>query len=405
MTGATEHRAAFDFLFAACERIRWLIFCFDTVCNRIHNSTQMKHMLIRLSSFVILCIGQLANGFAQGPSSSVSEVVRHSADAVVLIVISDASGKEIALGSGFIISTDGRIVTNYHVIKDAKSAIVKLTNGASFTVDGIIAANSEKDLAIIKVPGRNLAHLEMANTGSIQIGDHVVAIGSPLGLEGSVSDGIISAIRDEGSNKWLQTTAPVSHGNSGGPLLDMNGNIVGVITWGVNTQYGQNLNFAVPSDTLQAVLATSHAVISLGSSINNTPDSGKKAPSSIEGVWTSMTTGRDYKLRREGDYIYSEWVNLPSQLQGTAAFTRSELKKDSDGHWRGKAINYAPFQYYDIWTKQQLVKWCRVEATIELTLISDSRIEGTGTAWEKFDVKKCQPKETKQQSFTWIPKN
>jgi hypothetical protein len=88
------------------------------------------------------------------------------------------------------------------------------------------------------------------------VGDRVVAIGSPLGLEGTVSDGIVSALRSETPAKnWIQTTAPVSHGNSGGPLLDVHGNVVGVITWGVNLEQGQNLNFATPSDKVQSLLA------------------------------------------------------------------------------------------------------------------------------------------------------
>jgi S1-C subfamily serine protease len=213
-----------------------------------------KHLLSL--SIILFVAGQFLNGFGQTSESSVTAVVQHSAEAVVLIVISDGSGKEVTLGSGFIISADGKIVTNFHVIKDAKSAIVKLSNGASFNVDGVLATDSEKDLAIIKVQGRNLAHFESIESETARIGDHVVAIGSPLGLEGSVSDGIISAVREENGKKWIQTTAPVSHGNSGGPLLDMKGNVVGVITWGVNTQYGQNLNFAAPGNEIKTLLAS-----------------------------------------------------------------------------------------------------------------------------------------------------
>jgi S1-C subfamily serine protease len=363
----------------------------------------MRNLQVIVAALLMTCSGSLSA--QNSPDSSVSNVVKHSADAVVLIVISDSAGKETALGSGFIISADGKIVTNYHVIKDGKTAVVKLTNGASFAVDGVIAADPEKDLAILKVPGRNLVHLELTDTGTVQIGDHVVAIGSPLGLEGSVSDGIVSAIRDEGSKKWIQTTAPVSHGNSGGPLLDMKGNVVGVITWGVNTQYGQNLNFAIPSDTMRGVLATAHDVVPLNSARTSSPDVGKGSTSPINGLWSSMTSGKDYKVRQEGDYIYSEWANLPAQLQGTSAFSRAELKKEPDGHWRGTSITYIPFQYYDVWRKQNEIKWCRIEAPLEITSISDSRIEGAGLTWDKYDVKKCQMKDTKQRSFTWIPKN
>lgn len=186
---------------------------------------------------------------------SVTDVVKRSSDAVVLIAISNSSGQETALGSGFLISSDGQIVTNYHVMKDAHTAIVKLSNGAFFPVSSIVAFDPDQDLAIIKVSGRNLPFLQIGEMGTVHVGDHVVAIGSPLGLEGTVSDGIVSALRDVEKAKWIQTTAPVSHGNSGGPLLDMGDHVVGVITWGVNLQLGQNLNFAAPAEEIKALLS------------------------------------------------------------------------------------------------------------------------------------------------------
>jgi S1-C subfamily serine protease len=187
---------------------------------------------------------------------NVADVVKRSSDAIVLIVTSDSTGRETALGSGFLVSSDGKLVTNFHVIKGAHSAVAKLANGAFFPVDGVLAADVDGDLVLLKVPGKGLPFLTLDGSAGVKVGDHVVAIGSPLGLEGTVSDGIVSAIRSETPAKnWIQTTAPVSHGNSGGPLLGMDGNVVGVITWGVNLQEGQNLNFAIPSDKVQSLLA------------------------------------------------------------------------------------------------------------------------------------------------------
>jgi S1-C subfamily serine protease len=136
----------------------------------------------------------------------VADVVKRSSDAVVLIVISNSAGQETALGSGFLVSADGEIVTNYHVIKEAHSAIVKLSNGAFFAVSGVLASDADKDLAIIKVNGKNLPFLTLGDIDKLHVGDHVVAIGSPLGLEGTASDGIVSALRDVASKKWIQTT-------------------------------------------------------------------------------------------------------------------------------------------------------------------------------------------------------
>jgi S1-C subfamily serine protease len=210
-------------------------------------------------------VAQLTVAVPYSASQDVAAVVKQSSDAVVLIVIADSTGTETALGSGFLVSPDGKVVTNYHVLSGAHSAIVKLSNGAMFPAAGVLAFDAEQDLAIVKVNGKNLPFLNLADINKLQVGDHVVAIGSPLGLEGTVSDGIISAVREEGHAKWIQTTAPVSHGNSGGPLLNMGGSVVGVITWGVSLQEGQNLNFAIPSAEVKAILSKSAALLPLDS--------------------------------------------------------------------------------------------------------------------------------------------
>lgn len=179
-------------------------------------------------SFGLLIVQQ---SLGQPGATSVAEVVKRSSDSVVQIVVSDSLGQQIALGSGFLISADGRIVTNFHVVKGGHSAIVKLTNGAFFPVEGVLAVDADKDIAVVKVAGKNLPFLALGKGEDVHVGDHVVAIGSPLGLEGTVSDGIVSALREDGpSRSWIQTTAPVSHGNSGGPLLDLKTNVVGVVT-------------------------------------------------------------------------------------------------------------------------------------------------------------------------------
>lgn len=193
---------------------------------------------------------------------TVAQIVSQASNAVIQVVVSDESGNELALGSGFIVSADGKIVTNYHVIEGARSAIAKLANGSFFPVGGVLAANADRDLVLLKVEGRGLPFLTLDSTTGLQVGDHVVAIGSPLGLEGTVSDGIVSALRSESPLKnWIQTTAPVSHGNSGGPLLDTGGNVVGVMTWGVDLQQGQNLNFAIPSEEVKSLLSAAGELI------------------------------------------------------------------------------------------------------------------------------------------------
>jgi hypothetical protein len=359
--------------------------------------------------FLTCLVLEVRYAMCQQPPFSISDIVSHTSDAVVQIVVSDSLGQPTALGSGFLISQDGRIVTNYHVIKGAHTGIVKLTNGSFFPVDGVLASDPDKDLAILKVAGKNLPFLSI-ETSQLRVGDRVVAIGSPLGLEGTVSDGIVSAIRDEGNNKWIQTTAPVSHGNSGGPLLDLKGNVAGVITWGVNLNLGQNLNFAAAANEVSTLLSQSHSPAPLDSvgSDHLSGSTGTTHDASIGAngaIWTSVTTGHDYRLRRENDHIYTEWVNLPKQLSGTMAFVRSDLKLQPDGKWSGEVHSNLPCVYKDAWSGREAVKWCSHQEHLEIDLLSDKRIEGIGSTWEKFECRKCEAKGTKDVPFTWIPKD
>jgi len=331
----------------------------------------------------------------------VADVVKRSSDAVVLIVISNSSGQETKLGSGFIVSADGEIVTNYHVIKDAHSAVVKLSNGAFFPVTGVLASDADKDLAVVKVQGKNLPFLSLGDLDKVQVGEHVVAIGSPLfeELQGTVSDGIVSAIRDVSGKKWIQTTAPVSHGNSGGPLLDMNNEVVGVITLGLNPELGQNLNFAVPCDKVASILISarqqSKPLDSVGSNLEGSFTEGK--------LWTSLTSGHDYNLRQDGDYLYVDEVNLPQAAKDAGAFQRAELKKAPDGTWKGKfhmrlSCTYGPASY-------PLTHSCSLDSDMEIQSMSDRRIEGIASTSQKYDCRRCEPEgKVEQKPFTWIPK-
>jgi Trypsin-like peptidase domain len=355
---------------------------------------------LRFGVILVSCVVVLSSYLAA--QQNVADVVKRSSDAVVLIVISNSAGEETALGSGFLVSSDGEIVTNYHVIKEAHSAIVKLSNGAFFPVDGVLASDPDKDLAIIKVKGKNLPFLSLADIEKLHVGDHVVAIGSPLGLEGTVSDGIVSALRDVDNKKWIQTSAPVSHGNSGGPLLDMNNHVVGVITWGVNLELGQNLNFAAPSGEVTALLITAHTQAKPLESV-----ASKSEGTFADGtVWTSMTSGHDYKLRQDGDYLYVEWINISPEIKTAGGFLRSELKKTPDAKWRGKAHARLPCTYKKGWGQyaRTVTNWCNREDDIEIDLLSDKRIEGISMHWEKFDCRKCEAENRSNKPFTWIPK-
>jgi S1-C subfamily serine protease len=171
---------------------------------------------------------------------STEELFQMASPAVILIETYDEEGHERGFGSGFAVSSDGSVVTNYHVIRGASRATAKFADGTFATVSGIVAYDPDHDVAVIKIQGASPPTLKLGNSDSLRVGDHVVAIGSPLGLQNTLSDGIVSALR----GGLIQMSAPISPGSSGGPVLNTAGEVVGISVATITA--GQNLNFAVP---------------------------------------------------------------------------------------------------------------------------------------------------------------
>lgn len=148
------------------------------------------------------------------------------------------------------------IVTNWHVVANSKSVSIRTLNHENYLVTNIVAYSVEGDLALLQTnaAAERYRSLEVANAFP-EVGERVLVVGNPFGLfEGSLSDGIISSLRDfPHVGRVLQITAPVSPGNSGGPVVNMSGEVVGVVTFGL--KQGQNLNFAMPWFTLARLLS------------------------------------------------------------------------------------------------------------------------------------------------------
>jgi serine protease Do len=176
----------------------------------------------------------------------VSEIALKQKDAVVTIFAFGKEQEKDSLGSGFVVSKDGIVVTNYHVAKsciaEKATCIVKMESGAFFPVIAVVAVDEANDLALVRVKGKGLPTVRLAREHSGKLGEPVVVIGSPKGLETIVSDGIVSAIRGDG--EVLQITAPISPGSSGSPVFNEKGEVIGVAT--STLKEGQNLNFAIP---------------------------------------------------------------------------------------------------------------------------------------------------------------
>ena len=181
--------------------------------------------------------------------------------AVVRIETRDDKFKVTGHGSGFFVSPDGLVVTNHHVIEGAHFATIETADGTTLFVEGIAAANKAQDLALLKVKASGLSCLDLTPQRP-PVGTRVFAIGHPLGLKNSVlSEGLVSGVGEApagGGAASIQTTAPISPGSSGGPLVTADGHVVGV-TSGALVDAGrlsQNLNYAVPSSLVGDLLKT-----------------------------------------------------------------------------------------------------------------------------------------------------
>jgi serine protease Do len=223
-------------------------------------------------------------------TKALPEIVRSVSPSVVLIKAVDQQSNLLAQGSGFVVATDAfdraqglvAIATTLHVVEGAFAARVWLTNGEVRDVSLVLDSDRQRDLALILVliptddvlpirsgdsfkftlrPHFRPPPLKLGNSDGLRVGQHVVAIGNPEGLAGSVSDGILSALRQTESMKVLQITAPISPGSSGCPILNDFGEVIGVAQ--ATIEKGQNLNFAVPVNYLKPLIAIQALRVSL----------------------------------------------------------------------------------------------------------------------------------------------
>jgi hypothetical protein len=165
----------------------------------------------------------------------------------------DANSQPLSLGSGFFVR-DGEIASNLHVVEGAAKGYAKLVGQkAKYDIEGITAVDPERDLVVLKVLASGSPTLSLGSSDAVQVGESVYAVGNPQGLEGTFSQGIVSSIREVGTDKLLQITAPISPGSSGGPVLNGKGEVIGISV--ATFRGGQNLNFAIPSGYLNALLA------------------------------------------------------------------------------------------------------------------------------------------------------
>ena len=189
------------------------------------------------------------------PAQTVPEIAEKALAATVYLDMQDSNGLSLGFGSGFFVKPN-LIATNYHVIAGAASGTAKLVGKhTTYKIEGFTATDKYNDLALLKVSASGIKPLPLGNSDAVKIGETIYVVGNPKGLEGTFSDGIISSRHGGYAKGRLQMTAPISPGNSGGPVLNAKGEVIGV-SYAI-LEGGQNLNFAIPSLYLKTLLALS----------------------------------------------------------------------------------------------------------------------------------------------------
>ncbi len=343
-----------------------------------------------------------------GNSFDSAAISKNVAASVVLIKGKTDTGD--VLGSGFIISSDGKIATNLHVIEKLQSGGVQLASGDKYDSFSVLAFDTRKDIAIIKIAGFDLPVVQLGNSNSAQIGEPVLVVGSPLGLQGSVTTGVLSSVRDDpagGGFKVLQTDAPANPGNSGGPLVNGKSEVIGIVTYKIVG--GENLNFAMPINYLRGLsesVSVPMALSELRLKLSN--ESDVFVSNEFPTRWKSLMSGTTKIIRRDTDRIYVETV-LPEAEKNAGCFNLAELQKQGEV-FRGTERISCACQYtrgLGVYARTFTNRFTD-ETQVEINKIGTTRIEGRALVHpvdSKFDCRKgtFSKPASDWRSFAWIP--
>jgi len=189
---------------------------------------------------VAICIGE----------ENLPTMIKKLEPSIIVVLTFDKEGRNLGQGTGFFVTKDGDVVTNYHVLKGASRVDVRTSDGKVYPVTRVVAEDEQGDLIRVSVSiPQDIVQPLPIHASFPEVGERVVVIGTPLGLEKTVSDGIVSAVREVPEfGKIIQVTAPISQGSSGSPVVNMKGEVVGVVSFFLMP--GQNLNFAIPGDRI-----------------------------------------------------------------------------------------------------------------------------------------------------------
>ena len=252
----------------------------------------------------LCCVLLLFFAMSAAHAQTAQEIAKKAFGSTVLLVMEDASGQPLSLGSGFFVR-DAEIASNLHVVEGAARGYAKLVGEKTkYDIEGITVVDSGRDLVVLKISTPRSQALPLGNSDAVQVGESVYAVGNPQGLEGTFSQGIVSSIREVGTDKLLQITAPISPGSSGGPVLNGKGEVIGVSV--ATFRGGQNLNFAIPSNYLKALLGKAGSVKPLSQA--KTARAQKSIFADIGGRSSDVVVGASLTYdshSQMGDYSFS----------------------------------------------------------------------------------------------------
>lgn len=191
-------------------------------------------------------------GLAAAQEIDAGSLYKQASPAVVTLEALGEDGKVKKTGSGLLTSADGKLLTNYHVVSNTKNMTVRLANGDAYDIVEVIAIDRRKDIAYLKIPAVDMPFLKLGRSAGVEIGQTVYSIGSPMGLQNTLSHGLVSGIRELDGYRLFQISAPISSGSSGGPVFDRSGAVIGIAV--LTMSAGQNLNFAIPIDYARGML-------------------------------------------------------------------------------------------------------------------------------------------------------
>jgi putative serine protease PepD len=306
---------------------------------------------------------------ASGDALSVNQIYRRAHKGVVELTVSGSAQTPLgeqsrqALGSGFVYDREGHIVTNQHVVDGASSVTARFWNGQTYDAR-VIGSDASTDLAVLDVdaPASVLEPIALGDSSEVEIGDGVVAIGSPFGLEQTVTSGIVSALHRSMTapnnfsiNDTIQTDAAINHGNSGGPLLNAQGLVIG-ITAQIESDSGGNdgVGFAIPSNTVRSIASqlirsgeVEHAY--LGVSVQTIPSSVAEQLGVREGVALTEVR-RDTPAARAGlrgasgtrlvdGQQYPTGGDVITAIDGKSVTSSEELQGAIDGKQPGDSVS------------------------------------------------------------------